>query len=110
MGSYQVIVTPDAEKDLAEVRDYIAEVLLAPETARSYIRALRKAIGDLSYLAPSFALLEDEPWHTRGIRKTMAKNFVIYYRVDEEHKKVYVLNVIYARRDMLRVLKQMRTD
>lgn len=50
MESYQVIVTPDAENDLVELRDYIADVLLVPETARSYIRTLREAIGKLGDL------------------------------------------------------------
>lgn len=110
MQSYQVIVTPDAQKDLTELRDYIACVFLEPETAKSYIKALRKTIGSLSYLAPSFALLENEPWHTRGIRKTTSKNFIIYYRVDEKSKKVYILNVICARRDQLHALEQMQTE
>lgn len=110
MENYQVIVTPDAENDLVELRDYISDVLLVPETARSYIRTLREAIGKLSYLAPSFAPIEDEPWHKKGIRKTTAKNFIIYYRLDEETKRVYILNVIYAKRDQLRMLKRMKTE
>ena len=30
-----------------------------------------------------------EPWHSRGIRKIVAKNFYVYYRVDENAKHVY---------------------
>lgn len=37
MKNYQIIVTPDAENDLIELRDYISNVLLVPETAREYI-------------------------------------------------------------------------
>jgi toxin ParE1/3/4 len=38
------------------------------------------------------------------------KNFFVYYRIDDTHKKVYILNVIYARRDQLRALEQMNID
>ena len=38
MDLYKIIITPDAEKDLVELRNYIADVLLARDTARSYIR------------------------------------------------------------------------
>ncbi|MGI6672214.1 MAG: hypothetical protein ACOX58_11670 [Christensenellales bacterium] len=42
MDSYEIIITPDAIADLVELRDYIADVLLAPDTARSYIQAIRE--------------------------------------------------------------------
>ena len=45
MDSYRIIVTPDAKADITELRDYIANVLLSPKTARSYIQNLRKEIG-----------------------------------------------------------------
>lgn len=38
------------------------------------------------------------------------KNFVIYYRVEEFTMRVYILNVIYARRDQLRMLAQIKID
>lgn len=110
MADYQIIITPDAENDLIDLRDYIAEVLLVPETARDYIRTLREGIGKLSYLAGSFAPVEEEPWHTRKIRKYTVKNFIIYYRIDEDAGIVYVLNVVYAKRDQLRALKRMHTE
>ena len=53
----------------------------------------------LSYMADSIAPEEREPWHSRGVRKIMAKNFYICYRSDEVSGRVYVLNVIYAKRD-----------
>ena len=54
--------------------------------------------------------VDDEPWHTRGIRRIIANNFYVYYRIDEGNKRVFILNVIYARRDQLRVLEQMNID
>ena len=42
MDLYEIIITPDAEKDLVELRNYITDVLLARDTARSYVRAIRK--------------------------------------------------------------------
>jgi toxin ParE1/3/4 len=48
MASYKIIVTPDAEDDLVELRNYIAGVLLAYDTATNYIRTIRNEIGSLS--------------------------------------------------------------
>ena len=110
MDSYKIIITPDAEDDLVELRNYIADVLLARDTARNYIRTIRKEIGTLSEMPATYKPVDDEPWHSRGIRRIMANNFFVYYRIDEDRKQVFVLNVIYARRDQLRMLEQMNID
>ena len=110
MDSYKIIITPDAEEDLFELRNYIADVLLARDTARNYIRTIRKEIGSLSEMPAKYKPVDDEPWHSRGIRRIMANNFFVYYRIDEDRKQVFVLNVIYARRDQLRMLEQMNID
>lgn len=107
MNSYEIIVTSDAEADLYKIKDYIAETLQAPDVALNYIRVIRKQIEKLSYMADSIALEEREPWHSRGVRKIIAKNFYVYYRLDNMTNKVYILNVIYAKRDQFKVLNKM---
>lgn len=110
MDVYEIIMTVDAADDLIELRDYIAEVLLAPDTALAYIRMLREKIGTLGVMPERNKCLDDEPWRSRGIRKMMVKNFVIYYRIEESDKRVYVLNIIYAKREPLRMMAQMEID
>lgn len=106
MPSYQIIMTPDAEADIAELRDYIADVLLAPDIALSYVRIVRTEIASLAEMPARYKRMDDEPWHSRCVRRVLAKNFYIYYRIDEPAKTVYILNVIYARRDQLKALFQ----
>ena len=110
MDLYEIIITPDAEKDLVELRNYITDVLLARDTARSYIRTIRKEIATLNEMPARYKPVDDEPWHTRGIRRIIANNVYVYYRIDEGNNRVFILNVIYARRDQLRVLEQMNID
>lgn len=106
MEHFEIIITPDAEADLSEIRDYIAYTLLAPDVALNYIKAIRKEIEKLSYMAASIAPIDKEPWRSRGVRKIIAKNFYIYYTVDKPAGKVYVMNAIYAKRDQLKALKE----
>ena len=110
MDSYEIIMTDDATADLIELRDYIAEVLLAPETALSYIRAIRAEISTLSEMPARIRTVDDEPWHSRCIRRIIAKNFYVYYRIDESSKRVYILNIIYNKRDQLRQLGRLKLD
>jgi len=106
MDEYEIIITPDAAEDLLELRNYIAGVLLSPETALEYVRTVRQEIAGLAQFPARFNPMDEEPWHSRGVRKLLAKNFYVYYWIDEPRKRVYVMNVIYARRDQLQALAQ----
>lgn len=48
MDEYEIILTPDAEEDLLELRNYIAGVLFSPDTALEYVRAIQKEIASLA--------------------------------------------------------------
>ena len=76
----------------------------------SYIRAIRTEISTLSEMPDHIKPVDDEPWHSRGVRKIIAKNFYVYYRIDTEASRVYILNIIYNKRDQLRQLTQMKLD
>ena len=110
MDSYKSIITPDAEADLIEIRNYIAFSLHVPNVALHYIRNIRTEIGKLSYMANSIAPVHNEPWHSRGIRKITVKAFFVYYRINEPTKTVYIMNVIYSRRDQLMALQHMNIE
>ena len=110
MPDYRIIITPDAIEDLTELRDYIANVLLAPDTALNYIQTIRREIGSLARMPARHKRVDQEPWHSRGVRKIIVKNFYVYYRIDDPAGTVYVLNVIYAKRDQLKALSRMKLD
>lgn len=109
MQTYEIIITPDAEADLNELRNYITYELLSSDTARIYILEIKTEIAKLEYLAPSIAPVPDEPFCSMGIRKKEANNFYVYYWINESVNIVYVLNVIYKRRDQLNALKHRKT-
>ncbi len=107
MTTYKIIMTPDATDDITELSRYIAKNLNAPRTALSYVRAIRQEISKLSEMPGVIKPVDHEPWHSRGIRKILVKNFFVYYRIDEEKLVVYILNSIYARSDQLNALRNM---
>ena len=110
MDDFTVIITPDAEADLNELDDYITFQLMAPDTAIRYVRDIRKKIADLQTAPKRYRLVDDEPWHSRGVRRTNAKNFAVFFYVYEEYSEVYVMNVIYQKRDLPRVLAELYPD
>lgn len=110
MDSYKIAVMPEAEADLTELRNYITEALLAPDTALAYVRSVRKEIGTLSEMPARYQLVDEEPERSSGVRRLIVKNFYVYYQIDEGAKRVYILNVIYTRRDQLKALSDKNTD
>ena len=110
MDSYAIIMTTDAIDDITDLRNYITDVLGAPKTALAYIRTVRKEIGSLAEMPARYKPVDDEPWHSRGVRRLLVKNSFVYYRIDESARKVYIMNVIYARRDQLRALAEIKID
>ena len=61
MEPYEIIITSDAEGDLLELRNYIADVLLCPDIALSYIKAIRKEIATLSEMPGRIKPVDEEP-------------------------------------------------
>ena len=54
-----------------------------------------------------YKLVDDEPWHSRGVRRMNAKNFAVFYYVLEDYNEVYIQNVIYEKRDIPKVLRDL---
>ena len=77
-----------------------------PKAALNCINAIESEIKKLEYMATSFAAIQDEPWHTAGIRRIIAKQYYIYYYADEVKGYVYVINIVYSKRNQIRLLEK----
>ena len=99
MEQYEVKITEPAQRQLQEIVRYIAEDLQEKRTALRTLDTLEKEILSLSTLPNRVALTEEEPWHSQGIHKFPVKNYLIYFWVDEETKKVQIIGAVYGRKD-----------
>lgn len=105
MEEYLVQLTPQAEQQLRAIVHHISHELLEPDTAAALLSALEQATASLHILPQRTPLVEEEPWHTQGIRKLLCRNFLIYFWVDTDSHRVQILAVVYARRDQLKQLR-----
>ena len=98
IASYQITVTPDAEADLSELRDYIANVLRSPETAHSYLHHLRKEIGSLSEMPARYPFFNEEPILPNKYHKMyIEKWYLVLYQIQDD--TVYVEYILDCRQD-----------
>ena len=104
---YKVKLTDHAVAQLQEAVIYISKVLQASTVAKHWAARVKKELASLSTMPARYPLTEEEPWHTEGIHKMSVENFLVYYWINEEKKIVWITAIIYARRDQLRVLREM---
>ena len=103
---YEVKITKQALEQMKEIVDYVAHELLVPDVANNLLNEMEQAINSLANMPKRMLLVDEEPWRTQGIRKTIVKNFLIYFWVDDQNKKVQVIAVIYEKRDQLEQLRR----
>lgn len=108
--NYEVKITHQAMNQMREIVHYISRELLTPEAADHLLDKMKETIASLSDFPKRYVLINEEPWRSYGVRKTIVKNFLIYYWIDEEHQKVQVIAVIYNKRDQIRQLMNMDFD
>jgi toxin ParE1/3/4 len=89
-----------AQRDLQEIRDYVARE--APARAGPFLDALLRAIESLATLANRCPTPRDEALRRRGYRYLVHHEYLIFYKVLRKQVRIYrVLRASRAYRDLL---------
>lgn len=99
MQNYEIRITRQARENLKEIRNYITTVLLSPLAAKNTMELIKSKIQSLQTMPGRAPLTPEQPWHDEGIHRMKVNNYYIYFWIDEEHKKVQIIGIIYIRRD-----------
>ncbi len=107
MGQYCIEFTLQAREHLNGIYKYIKNELSAPIAARRIVTLIKEEITSLTRSPERVQLIREEPWFSLGVRRDRVKNYYIYFIVDDVDKIVHVADIIYARRDQTRQLKEL---
>ena len=107
MIQYQIFNTPNAEKQLKEIVDYIAIDLCNPEAADSFLDAIKQKVSELAAFPEMHPLIDRAPWNQMGIRKLVVKSFLLYYCVNKERHRVNILAIVYGRTNPSKQMEQL---
>ncbi len=102
---YAVYYSPVAKDDLKSVYTYIAYTLLEKKIAADQTDRIRKEIRSLNVFPERYRLVDWEPWHQMGIRQVSIGNYVVYYRVDHEDKRVEIVRIFYGGQDVEAIIQ-----
>lgn len=106
MMKYRVKIGAQAQADITDIMRYIGQVLLEPRTAGNLYRLLKEQILSLKQMPERYPYEDDDRLYALGIRKLLVKNYKVLYFVDTERQLVQVARVVYAGRDISRLLDE----
>ncbi len=98
----KVKFSPDAITDLEQIKKYISEELGSVQAANNVLTKIMKQVKRLSDFPLSGPSLSSIINFETNYRYVVCGNYTAFYRYDEGI--VYVLRVIYGRRDFMRIL------
>ena len=102
---YDIQITSRAEHDIISAADYIEHILLNPKASDLLLNSIDKTINSLRDFPKKHPLTDDPVLKSWDIRFVKVDNYLIFYTVSELDKTVYIVRVLYKRRNWIVLLK-----
>ncbi len=93
---YNLKLSIEAEKDLQNIIMYIKEELKEPYIAEKYMYLMKREIKTLEYNPRRYAIIDNKKIKDLRIRKLIIKNYIAFYRVNDEKNIVTVERILYG--------------
>ncbi len=106
---YHYRLTRRAEKELDDILDYIGNKLDNAKAAAKLMEDIGHCMETVCVFPEGGALVTNAFLPRKIIRKKVVGNYLLYYRADKERKTVWLLRIVYGRRDMDEVLKHINS-
>lgn len=104
MTEYKIKITARALRDIREIHKYITDNLKEQSIADKLLDKIEAEILTLKNMPLRHNIDRDEQLKHRNLRKLLVDNYLIFYTVYEKTKTVFIVRVLYARRDWLNLL------
>lgn len=100
-------LTKRAESDLDGIVSYIAVFLANPQAASDFVDKLQDNIEEARAFPKSGSLVHNEFLQLESVQKKMVGNYIMYYLPDMGEEIIYVLRIVYRKRNMDEILKKL---
>ena len=96
MDKYKIQLSIKAKNDIKNVVRYIKYELLEPSIAEKYANLIEKEIKSLEHCPQKFAIIDREIIGSDNVRKLIIKNYIAFYRINENNRIVNIERVLYG--------------
>ena len=102
--TYAIEFLPIAKQDMTEIARYISHELCNPAAAIELTDEMIEAADRLCDFPYINVIHQTAKPLKHEYRKLLVKNYIMFYRIDENKKLVTIVRVFYARRDYEKLL------
>lgn len=102
---YEIEITEAAQRDFENIYMYISGNLCNKQAAHRLVALLDKNIRSLADMPEGYPLVRDDYLQAIGLRYISVKNHIIFYTVNADEQKVYVIRVLYGKRNWIELLQ-----
>ena len=102
---YSIHITRAADADLNRAVDYIDHILLNPQAADELLSETEETIADLAVFPEKNALVTDPVLSAWEVRFITINNYLVFYVVSEEEKRVNIVRILHCKQNWTSILK-----
>ena len=106
-SKYQYRLSQKAADDLDGIVSYIASELSNPQAAADFLSRPEKVIDEIRSFPESGAPFNNEFLSNTKLRKKPVGSYLLYYLSVPETETVYIVRIVYGKRNMEEILRQL---
>ena len=99
MKEYKVELSIQAKEDYKSIIKYIKYKLLESNIAERYAELIKNEINTLKYNPQKFAIINYDIIKQYKFRKLIIKNYIVFYRINEDEKIVNIERILHGTTD-----------
>lgn len=96
-----------AYEDVDKILTYMTQELQNPTAAANFLNNLTEAIAEICLFPQSGLSVFNGIIQHAGVRKVHFQQYVLYYLPDVSSRTIIILRVVYARRNLEEILKEL---
>lgn len=101
---FDLKITKEANKDIDDIVSYISKTLKNPIAASNFFDDFEKSCETVAADPEAYEYCRDSRLKQAGYRKIVIKNYIVFYRINKPEKTVYIMRIIYGRRDYINLI------
>ena len=93
---YRLKFTPKASEDLEQIYIYISQKMFAEIAANNLLEKIESSVMRLESFPYSCSYVSDDALKSKGYRKLIVDNYIVFYLVNETDKQVIIMRILYG--------------
>jgi len=103
---FELEFSKKVNSDIVSALKYISEILEAPKAAENHYDELLITYDKLKQNPHRRPLVQNKYLASKGIRSIGVKNYVLFYKINENINTVLIYRFLYSRRDWINILSK----